>query len=1370
MPPEKRTPEITTLAAPSQLGHFLRLFLPLALLLGAIAFTLVSHDIDMRVQQHIHKEEATLEIAAAAVYRDMQTIRHDIDYLSQAPAIADFFAHPQRVAALEHLDQTLRAISQAALFYDQVCLLDLNGREISRVNRRENNSHIVPRHELQQQGQPAFPPLPEAMAGGNIAISPLDLGRKQNKPIIRFMAMISDSQGEAKGFLVVNYLADSMLANLRKIMAHSPADFLFLDQDGGSLQTPEPAAAGGSLAGNPALFAHRQPEAWHFMHERASGVYKADSGLTLFRTVFPTRLQADSVTSSMEKSNPGSLALDPDARRWLLVSTLSSDQQQAIFHENFEYAYFLLLILLIILAMGCLLISKGRLEKQIATTKNIAIANSSYDAIIMMDHHGKISFWNPAAERIFGYTASEIMGQEMLTIIAPSPYRQDFSDNFPQFIKSGRAGFIGQTEEVTGRRQNGEEVPLEIALTAVLINNQWQGVGLLRDISARKEADAHLRQLSLAVEESPVSIVITDDKGCIEYVNPKFCQTSQYSREEVMGANPRVLKSGEQTSEHYQEMWRTLRAGKEWHGEFANRRKNGDLYWERASISPLRDEEGGITHFVAIKEDITREKEILANLQKSKMEAERANQAKSDFVANMSHEIRTPMNAIIGLSELALDMEMEAETKRYFANIHQAGRSLLGIINDILDFSKIEAGGLIIAARTFNINVLVDGLANLFSSKVWEKNLELMFQIEEDVPHTLLADDMRLTQVLINLIGNALKFTEHGEILVTIKKTSQGPGSVELEFSVQDSGIGIPPQHMADLFSPFQQADSSISRRYGGSGLGLTICKQLVELMGGNLVVRSEPGQGSIFSFRVPCQVQERTQQQQDFATPPALRKARVLVADDNETVGRIIADFLRAFDLRPTVVASGRAALEALTLTTTDDPFALLLIDWQMPDMDGLATIARIKANTRFTQLPIILQSGWNPQEFAQQAQGKVDAILSKPVTAQQLHDAILKALGLPARDTPAKRGAPVAPEGAAGRRVLLAEDNLINREVALKILTRAGFQVECVTNGTEVVAAVRKEFQEEQKEPLAAILMDIQMPQMDGLEATRQIRQMEKKREKALPIIAMTAQVFAADRAKCLAAGMDDFISKPIDQEHLFATLANHMQIFSPAAAPAERGPEPTSPEPSEADNQRAIDVEAVLKRLGCNKDFLHQLLSLFREEYSSVATLIRTAHHKGDRETASRLAHTIVGAGANLGADHLARTARTLQSTIEEEGDDFEEACISFSTALQAMLDTIDEINAQPARPLNKKGAPATANRQNLSPLFSELITLLRKNSYGARDILNKIKQEIPTSPYQEKLTRLSLHVENFQHQEALKVALTLQAQYSPTTTAD
>ncbi|MDA3785723.1 MAG: ATP-binding protein [Deltaproteobacteria bacterium] len=517
---EKRTPEITTLAAPSQLGHFLRLFLPLALLLGAIAFTLVSHDIDMRVQQHIHKEEATLEIAATAVYRDIQTIRHDIEYLSKAPAIADFFAHPQRVAALDHLDQTLRAISQAALFYDQVRLLDLNGREISRINRRENNSHIVPRHELQLQGQPSSFPLTEAMAGGNIAISPLDLGRKQHKPLIRFMAIISDSQGEAKGYLVLDYLADSMLANLRKITAHSPADFLFLDQDGGSLQTPEPAAEGGSLAGNPALFAHRQPEAWRSMQERASGVYKDDNGLALFRAVFPTRLQTDLATSSMGKSNPGSLTLDPDARRWLLVSTLSPGQQQAIFHENIEYAYLLLLTLLVILAMGCLLISKGRLEKEIATTKNTAITNTTYDAIIMMDHHGDISFWNKAAETFFGYQSSEALGQPIHTLITPR--RPETGEGVLPLGGGGEGLPVHEIITLTATRKNGSEIQMELSLSAAYINEQWHALWIVREITERirAEAKSHEQQQQVIQADKMISLGLLVSGVAHEINNP----------------------------------------------------------------------------------------------------------------------------------------------------------------------------------------------------------------------------------------------------------------------------------------------------------------------------------------------------------------------------------------------------------------------------------------------------------------------------------------------------------------------------------------------------------------------------------------------------------------------------------------------------------------------------------------------------------------------------------------------------------------------------------------------------------------------------------------------------------------------------------
>lgn len=1351
----------------SLLQHFLRLFVPLALLLIAIAFFLIRHDIELHIQQHIHKEQATLEIASSTMLRDLQTILRDIDYLGTAPGIVDYAANPA-TADLDQIDQTLLAVSTAARFYQQVCLLDIHGLEISRVNRIDNKSHIVPRTELQAKGNRSYLQEAKQLAAKDVYISPLDLNVEHNrieqprKPMIRLVALLRDSHGTQQGYLVINYLAEHMLANLRQITAHSPADFLLLNQDGDYLQAPDAADQWGFMYGNAGLFAARHQAAWQVMQQQTSGIHRDDRGLYIFKSVSPRCHKVDLLYNSMERDNLSGPEADLDTMRWLLVSQLPPARQKEIFHKNIEYAYLLISILLIILAFGCRLISKHRLEKESEIIKNAAIANSSYEAIVMMDHLGCISFWNPSAEQIFGYRAAEVMGRRVHDLIVPAAYRRRFKEKFPLFSETGQGDFVGRTREVRGLRKNGEEFPVELSLTAVRINNQWQGVALLRDISTRKAAEEHLRKLSLAVEESPVSIIITDKRGTIEYVNPKFCEVSQYSREEALGANPRILKSGEQSPQYYREMWECLKAGKEWHGEFANRRKNGELYWERASISPLRDKDGEISHFVAIKEDISREKETLDNLKAAKEEAEKANRAKSDFVANMSHEIRTPLNAVIGLSELGLDMQMPPEAKNYFSKIHQAGSSLLSIINDILDYSKIEAGKLSLAPRSFNTNTLIDNLAGLFNTRVWEKDLELLFEIHREVPHDLIADDMRLSQVLINLIGNALKFTEQGEIIVSVRKVADTSQGINLQFAVKDSGIGISREKIGELFSPFQQADSSISRKYGGTGLGLTISKQLVELMGGHLEVESELGTGTTFSFTVPCRI-PRQASPNVLALPATLHNAKVLVADDHDSVGQVTADVLRFFSLRPTVVNSGQAALAALADAPRDDPFTLLLIDWQMPDMDGLETSRRIREDERYGHLPIILLSGWNPQEFAGQAKGLVNAMVSKPVTAPLLAKAIIEALGLESRE--AGRQTPQAPtpqSETVGRRLLLAEDNPINWEVAVTILSKAGFEVEVVTNGREAVEAMEKS-PRGRRPGFAAILMDIQMPTLDGYEATRQIRELEKGRQERIPIIAMTAQAFSEDRDKCLAAGMDDYLSKPIDQEHLFATLARHIKGFSRSAQPpAGANKETEQRRKLMACGQEAIDINEALRRLDNKVPLLTTLLGLFTENYRDVAGRLHEAYDAGDTDQARRLAHTIAGAAANLSALQVAGAARDLQQAIEQGGD-FAAAFALFDTSLAELFAAIDEIEERVAEPATSQSEKHNTSCPEAADLFADLVEQLRRNSYKAPETLTSLRAKLPSDYADERLERLGHLVDNFQFKDALKLVATLEKEW-------
>jgi signal transduction histidine kinase/DNA-binding response OmpR family regulator len=531
---------------------------------------------------------------------------------------------------------------------------------------------------------------------------------------------------------------------------------------------------------------------------------------------------------------------------------------------------------------------------------------------------------------------------------------------------------------------------------------------------------------------------------------------------------------------------------------------------------------------------------MMEDLNEARNEAEDATKAKSEFLANMSHEIRTPMNAIMGMAHLAMKTDLTAKQYDYLKKVDISAKSLLGIINDILDFSKIEAGKMDMESVDFQLEDTLDNISTLVGIKTQEKGLELLFKTDPTVPTALVGDPLRLGQILINLSNNAVKFTDTGEIVVSTELVKKDGAQVTLEFSVQDTGIGMTEKQAAKLFQPFAQADSSTTRKYGGTGLGLTISKRLAEMMDGEIWVESEQGRGSTFSFTANFGLSE-------------LRGMKVLVVDDNATSRDIFQEMLESFSFEVSVAASGQEGIAELESAGKDKPFELVIMDWKMPDMDGIEASQQIKDHKSLSKIPpIIMVTAYGREEVMQQAEKVgLEGFLLKPVNPSMLFDSIMQAFGeaVPETSRVAQRHEQEAEalKHIRGAHVLLVEDNEINQQVATEILEGAGLNVTLATNGQEAVNAVKENKYD-------AVLMDVQMPVMDGYTATRTIREWELKatepkdknqdsalspQSSDLPIIAMTAHAMAGDEDKSLQAGMNGHVTKPIDPDQLFATL---------------------------------------------------------------------------------------------------------------------------------------------------------------------------------------------------------------------------------------
>ncbi len=889
------------------------------------------------------------------------------------------------------------------------------------------------------------------------------------------------------------------------------------------------------------------------------------------------------------------------------------------------------------------------------------LSESASDVIWAMDMNLMTTYASPSVEQLLGYSSEEFMKSRTIEKIMSPESLNTFLEYFAEElgIEEGEDKDLSRFTmlELEQIRKDGSTVWTEVKMKFLRDHdNQATGIlGITRDISERKQAEKELLRITKAVESSSDAIGLSDPEGHHFYQNRAFTELFEYATAEELesiGGGPGLY--AHQDVAH--EVFENIKRGVSWLGESEMVSKSGRRFPVFLRSDAIKDDRGNIIGLIGVHTDITERKqaedalkganqeleEAVIRAKKLAITAEEANAAKGDFLANMSHEIRTPMNGIIGMIGLLLDTALSNEQTQYAETVRNSADSLLNIINDILDFSKIEAGKLELETLDFDLRATLEDTTDPLALRIQEKGLEFICMIDPEIPSLVKGDPGRLRQVLTNLLGNAIKFTSEGEVSVKVTPDHEDDNHVTVRFEVTDTGIGIPADKVKKLFQAFMQADASTTRRFGGTGLGLSISKLLAEMMGGRIGVESKEGAGSTFWFTVVFEKQPVVSKQ-DLEEHADITGVRILSVDDNATNRRLLSVLLDSWGCRNSEAPDAKTALETLHAATAEgDPFRIAILDMHMPGMNGETLGRKIKENPEIRNTTLIMMTSIGNRGDARRLEDiGFSAYLTKPLKQSQLYDCLLTVYCGKKRSPDKDEKRIVTRHTLAENRrhkvrILIVEDNIVNQKVAMKMVEKLGFRADAVADGWEALQAL-------ETIPYDLVLMDCQMPELDGYEATRRIRNPQTPiRNPKIPIIAMTAHAMQGDREKCLNAGMDDYISKPVNANALCDVLDKYIADDFDEIPVASAVPVP------DTSQSAPVNMSRIHETSDGDHDFEKELIEIFLTDNEQRLTVLEIAVNGQDADAVKREAHTMKGSCSNMGAQPMQEIAYRLEQS--------------------------------------------------------------------------------------------------------------------------